>query len=221
MTQSDLMRAQGYTDRDLIESIVNNYFILDYGVITKVNEDKTVNVQHAKIPVMSDGTKLPALQTNGIELLTLSGAGFSIDAGTKAGDKVLLLGLKDYVPVVNDVTGATEQTAYVHYRRDSLKALPLCTFSGEAQVKVVAEEGSLKINVDQKIELNGNTKNFVTWAELNSALQTLWTAIQTHTHTVATTGTASAQSGTAAASTELSTQSLDISKAKTENIVTG
>ncbi len=221
MNQSDLMRSQTFTDRDLIESIINSYFILDYGVITKVNEDKTVNVQHAKLQVMSDGTKLPALQTDNIELLTLSGAGFSIDAGTKAGDKVLLLGLKDYVQTVNDVSGASEQTAYVHYKRDSLKALPLCTFSGEAQVKVVAEEGSLKITVDKKIELNGNSKNFVTWAELNSALQSLWAVIKTHTHTVATTGSAAAQSGTASPSTELSSQSLDISNAKTQNIVTG
>lgn len=221
MTQSDLMRSQTYTDRDLIESIINSYFILDYGVITKVNDDKTVNVQHARIQVMNDGTKLPALQTNNIELLALSGANFSIDAGTKAGDKVLLLGLKDYVQTVNDVSGASEQTSYVHYKRDNLKALPLCTFSGESTVQVVAEEGSLKITVDKKIELNGNSKNFVTWTELNSALQSLWTAIKTHTHIVSTTGSAAAQTGTASPSTELSSQSLDISKAKTENIVTG
>ena len=234
MKQTDLMRAQGITERDLIESIINSYFFIDYGTITKVNSDKTVNVQHAKIPVLENGKKLKALQSNNIELLTLSGENFSFNAGTKEGDKVLLLGLKDYIEKVSDVSGAGEQSAYVHYKRDSLKAFPLCTFNGEAKVTVTVEDDSLKIKVAKKIELNGNSKNFVTWKELNDALQTLWAAIQTHTHTVSTTGTGVAtaggvtigevttqSTGTAAASTELSTQSLDISKAKTENIVTG
>ena len=146
MKQTDLMRAQGITERDLIESIINSYFFIDYGTITKVNSDKTVNVQHAKIPVLENGKKLKALQSNNIELLTLSGENFSFNAGTKEGDKVLLLGLKDYIEKVSDVSGAGEQTAYVHYKRDSLKAFPLCTFNGEAKVTVTVEDDTLKLD---------------------------------------------------------------------------
>lgn len=36
-----------FTDRDLIEKIVENYFIVDYGFITEINPDGTVNVTHA------------------------------------------------------------------------------------------------------------------------------------------------------------------------------
>ena len=146
MKQTDLMRAQGITERDLIESIINSYFFIDYGTITKVNSDKTVNVQHAKIPVLENGKKLKALQSNNIELLTLSGENFSFNAGTKEGDKVLLLGLKDYIEKVSDVSGAGEQSAYVHYKRDSLKAFPLCTFNGEAKVTVTVEDDTLKLD---------------------------------------------------------------------------
>ena len=146
MKQTDLMRAQGITERDLIESIINSYFFIDYGTITKVNSDKTVNVQHAKIPVLENGKKLKALQSNNIELLTLSGENFSFNAGTKEGDKVLLLGLKDYIEKVSDVSGADEQTAYVHYKRDSLKAFPLCTFNGESKVTVTVEDDTLKLD---------------------------------------------------------------------------
>jgi hypothetical protein len=155
------------------------------------------------------------------EMLTVCGAGFSIKFDYKKGDKVLLLGLKDYIKKAQDVTSATETTSYFHYTRETLKAIPLCVFSDDAKVKVEVEDGTLKITTEQNIELNGNDKQFVTWSELNQALQDLWTAIQGHTHPVSTTGTAAAQSGTAATSLDLSTVTLDISAAKTKTILTG
>jgi hypothetical protein len=154
-------------------------------------------------------------------MLTVCGAGFSIKFDYKKGDKVLLLGLKDYIKKAQDVTSATETTSYFHYTRETLKAIPLCVFSDDAKVKVEVEDGTLKITTEQNIELNGNDKQFVTWSELNQALQDLWTAIQGHTHPVSTTGTAAAQSGTAATSLDLSTVTLDISAAKTKTILTG
>ena len=33
----NIVESQKYTDRDFIESILNSYFIVDYGFITKVN----------------------------------------------------------------------------------------------------------------------------------------------------------------------------------------
>lgn len=213
MDTTQIAKAQRFSDRDLIEALVSNFYILDYGVITKVNEDGTVNVQHAKIQETNDGTKLPVIQTNNIELLTLSTINISFDLGTKAGDRVLLLGLKDYIAHVEDVTSASEQNVFIHYKRDTMKALPLCVFNGDAKIKVKAAGGNLKINAANKIALNGENKNFVTWAELNDALQDLWGKIKTHTHP--------ASSGTTSASVELSTVTLDISDAKTKTIVTG
>lgn len=219
MTANELQLGQSFTDRDVIEAVVSSFFIVDYGVISKVNADKTVNVTHARIQELTDGTKLPALETKNLEVLTVSTAGFTVNPDVKAGDKVLLLGLKDYVSSVKNVDGAKEQEAYLHYKRDGMKVLPLCLFNADAKVKIEADNGVLKFTAE-KIELNGNGKNFVTYAELDNALQSLWTSIQGHTHQVATSGGPTSQTGTASASLDLATVTLDISASKTKNIYT-
>ena len=210
---NSVFESQRFTERTLIESILASHYIVDYGFIKAVNTDKTIDVTHAKQLKTLDGESLKATVTKNVEVLTLCGGGFSFTFDYKKGDKVLLLGLKDYVPKVEDVTSATETTAYLHYTRETIKAIPLCVFNGDAKATVVVKDG--------KIELNGNSKQFVTWAELNQALQQLWTTIKGHTHPVSTTGTAAAQTGTAATSIDLSTVTLDISAAKTKTIVTG
>ncbi len=213
--------AQNYTERNLIESILSSFYIIDYGFIKKVNADDTIDVTHAKQLKTLDGKSLPATVTTNVEVLTLAGGGFSFKFDYKKGDKVLLLGLKDYIEKVEDVTSATETTAYIHYSRETLKAIPLCVFNEDAKVTVQVENGTMKVDTQNKIELNGSSKQFVTWQELDNALQQLWAKVKAHTHPVSTTGTAAAQSGTAASSLDLSTVTLDISAAKTKTIVTG
>ena len=134
-----------YTERTLIESILASYYIVDYGFIKSVNPDKTIDVTHAKQLKTLDGQSLKATVTKNVEVLTLCGGGFSFIFDYKKGDKVLLLGLKDYVPKVEDVTSATETTAYLHYSRETIKAIPLCIFSDKAKVQVKVENGKLTI----------------------------------------------------------------------------
>ena len=82
-------QAMSLSEQDLITAILQSFFIVDYGYINKVNADKTVNVTHAAKSVMIDGTELPETTTDNVEVLTLSGAGFSIKWDYKAADKVL------------------------------------------------------------------------------------------------------------------------------------
>lgn len=200
-----------YTDRNLIESVLQSFYIVDYGYIKNVNPDKTIDVVHAKrLKSYADQT-LPPTETKAIEVLTLSGSGFAIQFDYKKGDKVLLLGLKDYIPKAEDVNTATETTIYLHYTRETLKALPLCVFNNDAKVVVKIENGDMAVNTKGKIKLNGDSKQFVTWAELNSALTTFMTALNSHTHGV---------SG-ASTSTPTVPMTLDISSAKTTTVVTG
>lgn len=133
------------TERTLIESILSSYFIIDYGFIKAVNQDKTINVTHAKQLKTYDGTTLKPTVTENVEVLTLAGAGFSFRFDYKKGDKVMLLGLKDYIKRVDEVTSATETTTYLHYSRETLKALPLCVFSDKAKVQISVEDGKLTI----------------------------------------------------------------------------
>lgn len=144
-TQNSPFYGQTYTERTLIESILASHYIVDYGFIKSVNPDKTIDVTHAKQLKTLDGQSLKATVTKNVEVLTLCGGGFSFNFDYKKGDKVLLLGLKDYVPKVEDVTSATETTAYLHYSRETIKAIPLCIFSDKAKVQVKVENGKLTI----------------------------------------------------------------------------
>ena len=207
------------TDKNLIESILYSFYILDYGFVKEVNADGTLDVTHAKVLKGYNGDSLKATVTNNVEVLTVCGVGFSFKFDIKKGDKVLLLGLKDYIKKVEEVSAATETNVYMHYSRETLKAIPMCVFNEDAKVKIEVEGGTLKATTDKKIELNGNDKQFVTWQELDDALQQLWTSIQSHTHPAqVNTGTGS---GTAAASVDLQSVTLDISAAKTKTVVTG
>jgi len=139
------LQATGLSEKDLITNILRNFFIVDYGYINKVNVDKTINVTHAAKSVLLDGTELPETTTDNVEVLTVSGAGFSIQWDYKAGDQVLLLGLKDYVPKVNKVKKAEVSKAFCHYDRATIKAIPLCIFSDKAKVQITVKDGVLTI----------------------------------------------------------------------------
>ena len=142
---NSVFNAEQYTDRTLIESVLSSFYILDYGIIKTVNTDKTIDVVHAKKLKMLDGTELKQTLTHNIEVLTLSAAGFSLSIDYKKGDKVLLLGLKNYIPKVKDVNSASETTVYQHYTRECLKALPLSVFNDDAKVVIKVEKGTLTI----------------------------------------------------------------------------
>lgn len=153
---TSILNAQSLSERDLIASIVSSFYIVDYGYINKVNGDKTVNVTHAAKPVLTDGTELPETVTSNVEVLTICGAGFCVQWDYKAGDKVLLLGLKNYVPEAGAVKQAEIPKAFVHYTRATLKAIPLCVFSDEAKAKIIVENGKMTITTDDTLELDGN-----------------------------------------------------------------
>ena len=143
--KNSIFLSEKYTDRDLIESVLQSFYIVDYGYIKTVNQDKTIDVIHAKKLKTYSGETLQQTESKKIEVLTLSGSGFSIQFDYKKGDKVLLLGLKDFIPKAKDVTSATETTNYLHYTRETMKALPLCVFNDKAKVVIKIENGKLTI----------------------------------------------------------------------------
>ena len=243
MSKSYFKNLEQFTDRALIESILASFFILDYGIVQEVNGDNTINVVHAKELTMLDGSVLPPMETKNIEVLTLSGAGFSLVWDIQKGDKVLLLGLKTLIENSAEVDTPEKSASNLHYARETLKAFPLCAFNDEAKVRLQIKDGSLSLTANdavttecknyklsasqnaelecqkyaitakEKIELNGNTKQFVTWAELNAAFNQFLTLLNTHVHTC--TAPASPTSPPVAPMT------IDISAAKTTTVVTG
>lgn len=212
------VQALRLTDRDLIDSVIASYAIVDYGFVDKVNDDDTIDVVHAKKPMTVNGETLKELKTKKIEVLTFSCAEMAISFKPKKGDKVLLLGLKDYVKETGEVTEATEMSVFLHYSRETMKALPLSAFSGSAKIKIEADNGTLKVDANESIELNGKDKRFVTWAELKDALDSFTNALNTHKHLVS-----GVQSGTSSATSAPPTDpmTIDISAAKTTTVFTG
>lgn len=210
------MEYTSFSDRDLITGLLASFYILDYGFISRVNADGTINVTHAKRQVTTEDVELPETVSKNIEVLTLSGKGFSVQWDIQEGDQVLLLGLKDYIQQVAKVTKSTKQDAFIHYTRDTMKALPLSVFNNQTKVVVKAHGGTLSIDTEKKIELNGKTSHLVTYEELKQAIDTFMAALNTHTHPISWTG--SSGSGTSSPPTD--SMSFDISASKAGKVTT-
>ena len=72
----------------------------------------------------------------------------------------------------------------------------------------------IKLDSDGNIDLNGDSKRFVTHAELDNALQTFITALNSHTH-------GGVSSGSSATSPPVAPLSINIAAAETQTIRTG
>jgi hypothetical protein len=197
-----LVMNQWVTERDLIHFIVENMFFVDFGVVKAVSSDKkTVDVQHAIKPMMA-GVQQEERETKGVELLWPASLAFSMRWAVAVGDTVLLVGLKDYVKTVgSDVPGQTDVA--LHYTQETMKAISLGAYNASSTCTIEQADGKLK--------LNGDTKQFVTWQELQNVLNLLWTAMTT----TPIVGSGSPQP------TWVGITSLDISAAKTTTVVTG
>ena len=82
----------------------------------------------------------------------------------------------------------------------------------------ILDDGTIKQD-GKAIELNGNSKSFVTFAELDSALQTVMSTIQSHIHVTTATVGATAVPGIIAPT--VSPITLNIASAETTTIKTG
>ena len=90
----------------------------------------------------------------------------------------------------------------------------------EHGIQIRLEKGKLKIS-GGNIEFNGNSKSFVTYAELDSAIKELTLKLNSHIHQTPV-GSASIPSGTSFTATLTPIiYDLDISSSKTQTVFTG
>jgi hypothetical protein len=141
-----LWAQQNATSVDLVADFVENMFIIDYGIVKAVNSDDTVNVAHAKKLTLKTGEYLPEIVTQNLEVLWPSVGDFSFQSTLHEGDRVLLIGLKNYLKTV-DIEESSEQTVYYAYSRETLKALPYCIFNTSAKIKVEVVDGDLEVDL--------------------------------------------------------------------------
>ncbi len=160
---SDISQLQGsqFDFNMLINSIVNAKYICDYGVVISVNSNKTVNVTHAVIGELIDGTRLQPTQTNNIEVIFPSSASFGMNWTISVGDKVLLIGLQNTMSVQDPFP--INPIDFIHYGQNQLKAIPLGIPLTPPAVQI--NEVSGKIQIKNAIQSMYNLFN-----DINQAL---------------------------------------------------
>jgi len=154
--EDNVFNAQRYTELSLIEAVLGSFYILDYGFVSAVNPNGTINVTHAKRMTTRFGDVLPATVTKNIQVLSVSTTNFALNLDISKGDKVVLLGLKHQIDDVDDVISAEVTDSTIHYTRETIKALPLCVFNSNAKSSIDIEKGQMTIKTEGELVLNGS-----------------------------------------------------------------
>lgn len=141
------------TTRDFVLDLIEDKFISDYGIISAVNGDGTIDVKHAIIRTLKAGGDLGITETKNIEVMWPSVGQLSIKADLAIGDKVWLVGMKHYLPTLN-ITAPTEQTVYYSYTRETMKAVPVALFDGTAKVTITAKDGKLSLSASNGVAVD-------------------------------------------------------------------
>ena len=175
MTASDklgkLLENHSTTDRDVIKSIIAEFFFADFGTVAAVygSPPATVDVNHSVQPKVY-GQQMPTTLTKGVELLFPGGGGgMSFEWDVSVGDPVLLVGLRDFVKTVVAPQPAPTDVP-LHYTQETLKAVPLGPYNSAAAFVIRVTGGVL--------QLAGSTYSMTLYENLNTALQTFLTALK-------------------------------------------
>lgn len=192
---------------DLKRDIFANLNCIQVGQITKVTPGaQTVEVQLQIIRLAIDGSSTPYPVLLDCPYFVLGGGGAYIDMPIAEDDYcIVLFNDRDIDNWWTSGQVSAPNTPRKHSLSDGFALVGI-----NPSNSVRAMDGTaLRIINPNGIQLNGNSKSFVTWAELNSALQNLLTAINSKF------GTKQDGSGSPGG------LSLDISAAKTTTVKTG
>lgn len=176
--------------------------------VTPAEQTVEISIQIKRAAADGTSTSLPVLVD--CPYFVLQGGGAYIDMPIIAGDFcIVLFNDRDI-----DTWWDTANLADPHSTRKHSLSDGIALVGINPKTAALDMDGSkTRVINPEGIELNGNTKTFVTHAELNTALQTFITALNLHTHTSATSGSPT--------STPNASMSVDISASATTTIKTG
>lgn len=214
----DILQRIGEDDITIIKRVISNYNFIDYGIVQEYKEGIII-VKLAHQLLGKD-----VMLTN-IEVLTDGSKAFSVKYKLVKGDIVRLVSSMSLVDSIAKLTEATLNTT-MPYSISTIKAIPLADFAsaknkldisddgsykltGEGYSITVMTDGTLKIN-GKTIDLNGSSKQFVTWTEFNTAYQAMLTIVKAHVHP-----------GNGVVSPTLTAMTSDLSTAKSTTVKTG
>ena len=135
------------SDRQVRESFLKNKTILDYGTITSITTDGSFcNVQLQVLDIFNGNVIQNPLIIQNAEILYLSTSSISFDTTPKAGDPVLILGLRRYI----DSTKSPMKPPYaplspVAYERSTAKVIPLSALNVSSGLTIRAKNNKLRV----------------------------------------------------------------------------
>lgn len=191
--------------------IFSTFHCIQIGKIEKVTpEEQTVEVTLQIRRPAADGTSSAIPLLVDVPYFILQGGGAYIDMPIKAGDYCIVLfndrDIDTWWSTANMADPASNR------KHDLSDGIAIVGINPKTSPREMDGTKTRVINPDG-IELNGNSKTFVTHAELDTALQTFITALNLHVHTSATAGSPT--------SAPTAPMSLDITNAKTTTVKTG
>lgn len=145
VTPFDLLNM---TEQQKIKSIINLMFFADYGIVTKVTGNTSVDVQHAIQSVTIKNQILDPLITKDVELMFLNMSGISFSGTVSEGDTVLLVGLRNVLDSTN-ISAPKAPNEFWHYSQQTVKAIPLSCLKS-ATISVGETEGKFFVRSSSK-----------------------------------------------------------------------
>lgn len=206
----------------VIKNLITEFNFLNLGTIKAIHNENYIDVQ----TYYKNGDKTENVITD-VRLLQLGTTKCKVFIQPAIGDNVLILTPKDFVPTLTYNEKPQDfKTSYLPYGNINACAI-LIRDEGDDNIKTtvtITHNGDITVDTKgeafveaKKIHLNGDKQNnneshFVRYEELEAAVNTFMTALNTHTHTGVETG-----SGTSGAPT---TMQFDISEAKVPTVLT-
>lgn len=191
--------------------IFSTFHCVQIGKIEKVTAaEQTVEVTLQIKRAATDGTSTAIPLLVDVPYFVLQGGGAYIDMPIAPGDYcIVLFNDRDIDVWWSTANMADPATSRKHDLSDGIAIVGINPKTSPLEM----DGTKTRIINSGGIELNGNTKTFVTHDELNTALQTFITALNLHVHTSAVAGSPTTP--------PTSSMSIDISSAKTTTIKTG
>lgn len=166
---SDFFKAMSTSEAQVIDSrIFSNYFS-DYGIVKSVSEGKVDVILASTGSVWGKDTG--EIIVPGVEILYPSSSGLSVEYEVKAGDGVLLIGLRTYIETVKGLSSAEKPKANMRYALENMKAIPLSVIRDDSGVIVTVKEDNYSIenksglivkSVDDKLTIKNADKSLAT-----------------------------------------------------------
>jgi hypothetical protein len=162
--------AEWLTDNDVINSIINSKFIIDYGTIKSINKAGTLATIQHQVNANFNG-KDYTLVTPNVEVLYNSNSSLSLNSPPQVGDGVILFGLRRFLQTTTPpLQDPVSQVSGAAYDRSTMKCFPLSTIGGQSLLTIAVVNGKLQVKNNTATLFNLHTDLVTAINNFNNSL---------------------------------------------------